>query len=152
MIGRGSDSDYPRYYHELDLGPHPALFAATISNPNDNCTEIQDYYLQCNTLGMAWEAHQGNTLLNKDGWWAVMIISFDFLASVPAQSDSLRQSHHEIRSNRGTYLATTWRANFYRVDSPKDSGRLEYSSWQPTDMVPPCFHVPSKFGVLNITN
>ena len=65
------------------------------------------------------KAHQGNTLLNKDGWWAVMIISFDFLASVPAQSDSLRQSHHEIRSNRGTYLATTWRANFYRVDSPK---------------------------------
>jgi len=42
--------------------------------------------------------------------------------------------------------ATTWRANFYRVEGKSEPRR--YMAWRPTLTPQPNFHVPDKFGVL----
>jgi Carbohydrate-binding family 9 len=42
--------------------------------------------------------------------------------------------------------AAVWRANFYRVEGPREP--RFYSSWRPTGTPQPNFHVPSKFGNL----
>jgi hypothetical protein len=39
-----------------------------------------------------------------------------------------------------------WRANFYRVEGPKEP--RFYSAWQATNTPEPAFHVPSAFGYL----
>jgi alpha-galactosidase len=41
---------------------------------------------------------------------------------------------------------TVWRANFYRVEGPKEL--RAYLAWQPTHSPEPNFHVPSAFGRL----
>ena len=42
--------------------------------------------------------------------------------------------------------AAVWRANFYRVEGPKEP--RFYSAWRPTGTPQPNFHVPSAFGKL----
>ena len=42
--------------------------------------------------------------------------------------------------------AATWRANFFRVEGPKEP--RFYSSWRPTRTSEPDFHVPEAFGKL----
>jgi Carbohydrate-binding family 9 len=42
--------------------------------------------------------------------------------------------------------AKIWRANFYRVEGPKEP--RAYLAWQPTNTVQPDFHVPKAFGYL----
>jgi hypothetical protein len=42
--------------------------------------------------------------------------------------------------------AAVWRANFYRVEGPREP--RFYSAWQPTNTPQPNFHVPTAFGKL----
>ncbi len=42
-----------------------------------------------------------------------------------------------------------WRANFYRVEGPREP--RFYSAWQPTNTPQPDFHVPAAFGKLRFT-
>lgn len=42
--------------------------------------------------------------------------------------------------------AAVWRANFYRVEGPREP--RFYSAWQPTGTPQPNFHVPEAFGRL----
>lgn len=42
--------------------------------------------------------------------------------------------------------AAVWRANFYRVEGPREP--RFYSAWQPTKTAEPNFHVPTAFGKL----
>jgi Carbohydrate-binding family 9 len=40
-----------------------------------------------------------------------------------------------------------WRANFYRIDRANGG---ELSAWAPTHAEPPEFHLPDRFGVLEL--
>lgn len=42
--------------------------------------------------------------------------------------------------------AKAWRANFYRVEGPKEP--RSYMAWSPTNTPEPNFHLPARFGIL----
>ena len=42
-----------------------------------------------------------------------------------------------------------WRANFYRVERPRD-GAPEFTCWSPTLTNPADFHKPARFGLLEL--
>ena len=77
----------------------------------------------------AWHCEGLQTAVKKsDGSWTVeMSVPFRSLGSVPPVPGK------------------PWRANFYRIDRPKNSG-WELSAWSPTGQ--PRFHVQEKFGFL----
>jgi hypothetical protein len=62
-----------------------------------------------------------------EGWTAEFEIPFASLISEPPR------------------VGTRWRANFYRIDRPKERER-ELSAWCPTLL--PTFHAPDRFGTL----
>ena len=43
-----------------------------------------------------------------------------------------------------------WRANFYRIERPRD-GAPEFSGWSPPLTSPPDFHKPARFGFLELS-
>ena len=48
-----------------------------------------------------------------------------------------------------TPLPEIWRANFYRIERPRD-GAAEFSAWSPTLTAPADFHQPARFGFLDL--
>ena len=75
--------------------------------------------------GIRWAAG-----LVTGGWWASLALPWaSMLDRVP--------------------LPTVWRANFYRIDRPRGAPP-EYSAWSPTLADPPEFHLPARFGVLEL--
>jgi hypothetical protein len=76
--------------------------------------------------GIHWAAGRG---VARQDWWATFLLPWRGIA--PAG------------------LPPLWRANFYRIERPRD-GEPEFSCWSPTLTRPADFHKPARFGVLEL--
>ena len=116
----------PRSYWEFEVSPKGVLFDARIENPTWSRADlVADTAWDC--PGIAWAAGPGQ---HDQDWWAVLALPWAGIA--PAGP-----------------LPRVWRANFYRVERPRD-GAAEFSCWSPTLATPPDFHRPWRFGVLRL--
>jgi hypothetical protein len=75
--------------------------------------------------GLRWAAGRSD---HREDWWAELSIPWKGITED---------------------LPRIWRANFYRVERPRD-GEAEYSAWSPTLTRPADFHKPGRFGVLHL--
>lgn len=124
----------PHTYLELEVSPFSDLFAAKINNPNLTCDGIQDNLIACNATGITWEAQA-----HHDGfWWAYLAVPWKLIDSMAPEGF------------QGGAAGSVYRANFFRVDIPKQSDNFEYTCWNPTMSTPPCFHKPAYFGAINL--
>jgi hypothetical protein len=111
----------PVDYAELEVSPLGVVFDARIHNPTSLRKDMTaDMAWDC--PGLRWQVGRGAA---RQDWWAELVI--------PWQGERPR----------------LWRANFYRVERPRD-GEAEYSAWSPTLTSPADFHKPGRFGVLEI--
>ncbi len=124
--------DDPRRYVEIEVSPRGVPFDAVVDNPDgDRATLRVDAAWDCAGLGV--EVGRGRAG-EGTGWWAELSVPLD-----------------PVRDALGaTAACRTWRANFYRIDRPRDGGVDEFSAWSPTGRRPPDFHVPSRFGRLRL--
>jgi hypothetical protein len=119
------DAD-PARYCEFEVSPRGTLFDAVIDNPDsDRATMRADPGWDC--PGLRWEAGTGTV---SQDWWATLAIPWAALAPE-------------------TPLPKVWRANFYRIERPRD-GEPEFSAWSPTLTQPADFHQPKRFGRLSL--
>lgn len=124
--------DDPRRYWELEVSPLGVLFAARIENPTGRRADlVADTTWGC--AGLEWQA--GPAGASQD-WWAALAIPWPALGCAADPTG-------------GSAPPRLWRANFYRIERPRD-GAPELSCWSPTLTEPPDFHRPERFGVLEL--
>ena len=114
----------PIHYYEFEVSPNGVLFDAEIYNPSSERADIviaPDW----NCEGIRWQAGRNDA---ERHWWAIMVIPW--LSVMPPGG-----------------LPALWRANFYRIERPRDAGP-EFSCWSPTMTQPADFHKPAYFGTL----
>jgi len=117
----------PVHYAELEVSPLGVVFDARIHNPTSLRKDMTaDVAWDC--PGLRWETGRGAI---REDWWAELSIPWKEVAGA---ADPPR----------------IWRANFYRVDRPRDGGAAEFSAWSPTFTRPADFHKPGRFGVLEL--
>lgn len=110
----------PVRYLEIEVSPLGVLFDAMIHNPTGLRTDMTaDLSWDC--PGIRWQTGRGT---ERQDWWAELSIPW---SNPPA----------------------LWRANFYRVERPRD-GAPEFTCWSPTLTSPPDFHKPARFGLLEL--
>ena len=115
----------PAHYFEFEVSPRGVLFDARIHNPTSRRADLQaDPSWNC--PGLLWRVGEGR----GQDWWAALAIPWVALAP-------------------GNPLPTVWRANFYRIERPRD-GVAEFSCWSPTFTSPADFHQPARFGALEL--
>jgi len=134
FISAGSGD--PHVYLELEFSPNSVLFASRIFNPNMTCGGIQENYQDCNSTGIEWQAERFDS---ENYWWAYAKIPWSFI--------NVNQTSSSTESMQPTIRQDTYRANFFRVDTPSGKS-TEYSCWSPTWSKTPCFHKPRYFGIL----
>ena len=113
--------DPPRTYFEFEVNPLGALFDARVESPNLRREGMR--------VATEWDCagFSARVKVRPGRWSASVRIPFAPLC--------------------GGNPPERWRANFYRIDrGPRD----EHSAWAPTFCDPPDFHVPDRFGYLNI--
>jgi len=116
----------PVDYFEFEVSPRGVLWDGIIHNPTSRREErVTDKSWNC--AGIRWAAGRGDA---RQDWWA----AFD----IPWKGIVL-----------GGPLPRLWRANFYRIERPRD-GEPEFSGWSPTLTRPADFHRPARFGVLEL--
>lgn len=116
----------PSEYFELEVSPLGTLFDARIHNPTSRRADMTaDRAWDC--PGLRWAAGRG---VDRQDWWATLAIPWSGLLP-------------------GTEPPRIWRANFYRIERPRD-GAPEFSGWSPTLVRPADFHKPARFGVLEL--
>jgi hypothetical protein len=119
----------PADYFELEIAPTAVLWDGRIQNPAGQLQGIVgDTSWDC--PGLAWEA--GRTGSGQD-WWAALALRWRSLLPA-AEREPPR----------------LWRANFYRIERPRDGSPPEHCAWSPTFIAPPDFHRPARFGVLEL--
>jgi hypothetical protein len=111
----------PVDYAEFEVSPLGVVFDARIHNPTSLRKDMTTD-VSWNCPGLRWAAGRG---VEREDWWAELAIPW------PADRPRL------------------WRANFYRVERPRD-GDAEYTAWSPTLTRPADFHKPARFGVLEL--
>lgn len=113
--------DPPSVYYELEVNPLGALFDTRIESPEGRREAMQSD-VRWNLPGFS-----GRTRVRPRRWSAVLTIPLAPLApsGVPRK----------------------WRANFFRIDRGEPD---EFSAWSPTLAEPPDFHVPARFGFLEL--
>jgi len=119
-------AETPRRYVELELNPAGALFDAVVDSPRGDRNGMHvDLDWSCAGL-------ETKVLSRPDGsgWSARFVVPWRALAG-----------HADLAR------ATTWRANFFRIDRPRDAP-AEFSAWSPTGVRPADFHRPARFGIL----
>lgn len=110
----------PVDYMEIEVSPLGVLFDAQIHNPTGLRADMTaDLSWDC--PGLRWQAGRG---AERQDWWAEL--------SIPWEKPS-----------------RIWRANFYRVERPRD-GDPEFTCWSPTLASPADFHKPARFGWLEL--
>ena len=142
---QGSQKDIIHNYTEIDVSPNGALFLAKIKNPNNKCDGIVDVDQPCKASGIE---HLGG--LVSGGYYAYLSVPWTIIDAIPNVTNS--QQHHQHQQSTsvvGYPKQSTYRANFFRVDTPRGNSR-EYACWSPTLLTPPCFHVPNLFGYLHL--
>jgi hypothetical protein len=119
-------AEMPRRYVELELNPAGALFDAVVDSPHGDRSGMRvDRDWSC--AGLEAEAR---LLADGSGWSARLVMPWRALAL------DLETAH-----------VTVWRANFFRIDRPRDAP-AEFSAWAPTGVRPADFHRPARFGFL----
>ena len=116
----------PIDYYEFEVSPNGVLLDLTAHNPMGDRTHLKvDFGWNCD--GLRWQAGRDD---ERHHWWAVLAIPW---ASI------------------GAYYGrpAAWRANFYRIERPGNAPP-EFSCWSPTMVIPPDYHRPAYFGVLEI--
>ena len=122
FIGAGAAT--PVDYYEFEVSPNGVLLDLTVYNPaSDRANLVTDFSWDC--PGLRWQAGRNDA---ANHWWAVMAIPWASLGVTGA-------------------LPTIWRANFYRIERPRDA-EPEFSAWSPTMTEPADFHKPAYFGTL----
>ncbi len=120
--------DDPVRYAEFEVSPLGVVFDAWVHNPTSIRKDMTaDVAWDC--PGLRWAAGRGDHL---EDWWAELAIPWQGVA---------------------TERPRLWRANFYRIDRPRDGGYIvdtEFSAWSPTLARPADFHKPGRFGVLQL--
>lgn len=116
-----SPFDPPSVYFEFEVNPLGALFDARIESPEGRRETMQS--------DVSWNLRgfSGRSRVRPGHWSAVLTIPLAPLA--PAG------------------IPRTWRANFFRVDRGVTD---QFSAWSPALVDPPNFHVPAKFGFLEL--
>lgn len=118
----------PAVYFEFEVSPLGVFWDGIIHNPLSRREEmVSDPSWDC--PGAGWAAGPGE---GRQDWWALFVIPWSCIH--PAGED----------------LPRLWRANFYRIERPRD-GEAEFSAWSPTLNRPADFHTPARFGVLELT-
>jgi len=102
-------------YFEFEVNPVNAVLDLVVWPEGEGLRK--DFQWRCEGLQTAVQR-------TSAGWCAEFSIPFASLGAAPAGS---------------------WRANFYRIDRPREIP-TEYSAWSPTGR--PKFHIPVRFGVL----
>jgi hypothetical protein len=111
----------PVRYVEIEVSPLGVLFDARIHNPTGLRADMTaDLAWDC--PGIRWQVGRG---AERQDWWAELSIPWDM---TPPR---------------------LWRANFYRVERPRD-GVPEFTCWSPTLTSPADFHKPARFGLLEL--
>jgi hypothetical protein len=112
----------PTVYYEFEINPLGALFDARVESPDlERATMRADP--SWNLRGLS-----GRSQVRPGRWSATLSIPMEPLLD-------------------GRPPVTVWRANFFRVDR---GNRDEFSAWSPTAKDPADFHVPGRFGILNL--
>ena len=119
-------AETPTEYAEIELSPNGVLFDAWIQNPTgDRARMVVD--TAWDWPGIRWHAQRIDA---EKRWWAVLVLPWAGIVSSGP-------------------LPTVWRANFYRIERPRDA-EPEFSCWSPTLTEPADFHRPGRFGMLRI--
>lgn len=122
----------PLRYAEFEVSPLGVVFDARIHNPTSMRKDMTaDVAWDC--PGLRWAAGRGDHRETRQDWWAELSIPWKSVA--------------------GADRPRLWRANFYRIDRPRDGGDIadtEFSAWSPTLTRPADFHKPERFGVLEL--
>lgn len=124
FIGVGSET--PVDYYEFEVSPNGVLLDVKVHNPDSDRATIQlDFGWDC--PGLRWGAQRDD---DHGRWRAYLAIPWSSIGSTSP-------------------LPTTWRANFYRIERPRNS-EPEFSCWSPTMTDPADFHKPQYFGMLKL--
>jgi hypothetical protein len=121
----------PRRYFELEVSPQGAVFDALVESPRrsrDGMTVHRDWDLEGLRLWI------GRGAARQD-WWAVLVLPWRGLVGAGRAA--------------AAPPARRWRANLYRVERPR-GGDAEFSAWSPTWRSPADFHLPERFGMLEL--
>jgi Carbohydrate-binding family 9 len=114
----------PVDYYELEISPNGVLLDVLAHNPTGDRAQLKlDFGWDCPGLRSAARRNDA-----QNQWQAVLALPW---ASIGAPGD----------------LPTLWRANFYRIERPRDA-TPEFSCWSPTMIDPADFHRPAYFGYL----
>ncbi len=137
----------PRRYWELEVSPLGVLFAARIHNPTGRRADlVADTTWKCR--GLEWQAGPAIAAGSGQDWWATLAIPWAELVD-GGQAPGKQAPSGPSASGSGGQLPNRWRANFYRIERPRD-GEPELSCWSPTITAPPDFHRPERFGMLEL--
>ena len=116
----------PQRYFEFEISPRGVLFDAKIVNPQTAQADIEIITAwDCPGIQWAVACHAA-----QNQWTAVLAIPWYSIAP-PGP------------------LPPIWRANFYRIERPRNQ-EPEYSCWSPTFTDPADFHIPARFGALQL--
>jgi hypothetical protein len=136
FIGPGEAT--PVDYYEFEVSPNGVLLDLAVHNPTSQRAQLQtDFAWDC--PGLRWAAGRDDAL---NHWWAVLAIPW---ASIGAD---LASGLAPVGGEEGG-LPKTWRANFYRIERPRD-GSPEFSCWSATMTDPADYHKPAYFGYLEL--
>lgn len=115
----------PRRYFELELSPKGVVFDAIVNSPHGDRRDLAvDSSWDCPGLRSSVESiGRGQT------WRAEISIPWASLGAPPPPR---------------------WRLNLYRIERPRDGEPPEYSAWSPTLVRPADFHLPARFGHLEL--
>jgi cellulose/xylan binding protein with CBM9 domain len=115
-----SPRDPPLVYYEFEVNPLGALFDARVESPDGRRATMR--------VDVSWNCpgFSARVRRRENRWSALLAIPL-----APMGGDDV----------------VLWRANFYRIDRGEID---EYTAWSPTGADPPDFHVPARFGYLEM--
>ena len=116
----------PVDYFEFEVSPLGTLLDLTVHNPSGERSSLRtDFAWDC--PGLQWSAVRDDS---ANRWHAYLVVPWRSLGVEGA-------------------LPRLWRANFYRIERPRGAS-AEFSCWSPTLTDPPNYHVPARFGTLEL--
>jgi cellulose/xylan binding protein with CBM9 domain len=118
----------PIDYFEFEVSPTGIAFDAAVHNPTSRRAEMR-IGREWDCPGLRWQAGRAG---QADDWWATLAIPWAAVSPAPAAPPR------------------RWRANFYRIERPRDGTSPEFSAWSPTLGRPADFHRPARFGRLEL--
>lgn len=125
FIAPGTET--PTTYYEFEFSPNGTLLDLIAHSPHGDRREM--------SIDAGWDC--------PDIWWHAQRNDaeshWSLSTSIPWTSLAPDITHPSV-----------WRANFYRIERPKNSPP-EFSCWSPTLADPPDFHRAARFGTLHFS-